>query len=64
MNKGGSLLEILGIQPVGPAGALERALVFENEVWGDFFQDWVTNCTFLDGPRRTTRESGTICDRA
>ena len=27
-----SLLEVLGIGPAGPAGALQRALVFEDEV--------------------------------
>ena len=31
-----TLLEVLGIQPVGPADSLHRALVFEEEVWADY----------------------------
>lgn len=36
MNTGDSLLEILGIEPVYRADILQRALVFEDDVWFDF----------------------------
>ena len=40
MNTGGSLPEMLGVEPVGLEDALQRALVFEDEVISTFSSGW------------------------
>jgi len=64
MNMKQSLLEILGIEGVGPAGALQRALVFEDEVCPGFHQDEVTDRMFIGEPHQTTSEISKVRDGA
>ena len=55
-----TLLEVLGIGGVGPAGTLQRALVFEDEVWLSFHQGEVTDRTFVGKSHQTTCETGEV----